>query len=154
MRLAASLLAILALAGCGGGGGDGPGDPGEFVKTLIGDLGRGEIGAAWELLHPLHRQRVPRALYVRCERDDGFGGKVTKIDVLEAKEEPATIAGEFGEHPSTAVTVGITLDTPGDGPHERFTVTAHLFEEGGSWSWVIGVADYAAYMTGVCPSQG
>jgi hypothetical protein len=106
------------------------------------------------LLHPLHRERVPRALYVRCERDDGFGGKVTKIDVLEVKQEPATIPGQFGEHPSTAVTVGITLDTPGAVEPERFTVTAHLFENDGRWTWVIGVADYAAYMTGVCPPQG
>ena len=151
MRLAALLLAVLALAGCGG---DDPGDPGEFVKEVIGDLGRGETGKAWKLLHPLHRQRVPRALYVRCERDDGFGGTVTKIDVLDVKQEPGTIPGEFGEHPSTAVTVGITLDPRGAGEPERFTVTAHLFEADGRWTWVIGVADYAAYMTGVCPSQG
>jgi hypothetical protein len=152
VRLAALLLAAVALAGCGGG--DDPGDPGEFVEALIVDLARGETGKAWELLHPLHRERVPRALYVRCESDDGFGGKVTKVDVLEVKQERATIPGQFGQHPSTAVTVGITLDTPEAGEPERFTVTAHLFEDEGSWAWVIGVADYAAYMTGVCPSQG
>lgn len=140
---------MLALAACGG---DDPGDPGAFVTTLVGELGRGEAGKAWDRLHPLHRERVPRALYVRCEREDGFGGTVTKIDVLEVAEQAAVIPGRFGERDSTAVTVGITLDTPEAEEPERFTLTAHVFESEGSWTWVIGPVDYAAYMTGVCPS--
>ena len=148
MRHAALLLALLALAGCGGD--DDPGDPAAFVQTLIRDLGSGRTGKAWEALHPLHRERVPRALYVRCERDDGFGGTVTKVDVLQVQEEPATIPGQFGERDSTAVTVGITLATPD--ADERFTLTAHVFESEGDWAWVIGPVDYAAYMTGVCPA--
>ena len=147
MRYAALLLVLLAFAGCGGN--DEPGDPAAFVQTLIRELGSGQTGKAWEALHPLHRERVPRALYVRCERDDGFGGSVTKVDVLQVQQEPATIPGQFGERESTAVTVGITLVTPD--ADERFTLTAHVFESEGDWTWVIGPADYAAYMTGVCP---
>jgi hypothetical protein len=151
VRRLALLVSLLALAGCGGG--DDPGDPAAFATTLVGELGRGEAGKAWELLHPLHRERVPRRLYVECEQDDGFGGAVTKVDVLEVKEEQATIPGEFGQHASTAVTLGITLDTPGGAAPERFPITAHLFESDGRWTWVIGGVDYAAYMTGVCPSR-
>jgi hypothetical protein len=147
MRYAALLLVLLAVAGCGGN--DEPGDPAAFVQTLIRELGSGQTGKAWEALHPLHRERVPRALYVRCERDDGFGGSVTKVDVLQVQQEQATILGQFGERESTAVTVGITLVTPD--ADERFTLTAHFFESEGDWTWVIGPADYAAYMTGVCP---
>ena len=147
MRYAALVLVLLAFAGCGGN--DEPGDPAAFVQTLIRELGSGQTGKAWEALHPLHRERVPRALYVRCERDDGFGGSVTKVDVLQVQQEPATIPGQFGERESTAVTVGITLVTPD--ADERFTLTAHVFESEGDWTWVIGPADYAAYMTGVCP---
>jgi hypothetical protein len=150
MRPAALLLALLALVGCGGGDDD-VGDPAEFVQTLIRDLGSGQTGKAWEALHPLHRERVPRALYVRCERGDGFGGSVATVDVLEVKDEPATIPGHFGERASTAVTVGITLVTPD--ADERFTLTAHVFEDENDWTWVIGPVDYAAYMTGVCPSS-
>ena len=153
MRRAALFLASFTLAGCGGGG-DEPDDAGAFVTTLIRDLGSGRTAKAWESLHPLHRERVPRARYVECESRDGFGGTVTKVDVLEVKEEPATIPGQFGERASTAVTVGVTLDVSESGEDERFTLTAHVFPVDGEWSWVIGPVDWAAYMTGNCPAQG
>jgi hypothetical protein len=153
VRRVVPLLAVLALAGCGGGDDD-PGDPGVFVTTLIRDLGSGQTGKAWDLLHSLHREKVPRARYIECERRDPFGGRVTKVDVLEVKEEPATIPGQFGERPSRAVTVGVTLDVPRAAEPDRFTLTAHVFEEDGRWAWVIGPVDYAAYMTGNCPAQG
>ena len=150
VRRAALLLASLVLAGCGGG--DEPEPAGAFVTTLIRDLGSGKTEKAWESLHPLHREQVPRARYVDCESGDRFGGAVTKVDVLDVKEEPAAIPGQFGKRPSTAVTVGVTLDVPESEESERFTLTAHVFVTGGKWSWVIGPVDYAAYMTGNCPS--
>ena len=153
MRRSALLLALLAVAGCGGGKAE-PEQPGAFVQALIRDLGNGETAKAWESLHPLHRERVPRARYVECESRDGFGGTVTKITVLDVKREPATIPGQFGTRPSTAVTVGVTLDVPDSDEPERFTLTAHVFDTDGKWSWVIGPVDYAAYMTGNCPAQG
>lgn len=151
MRRLAPLLAVLVLAGCGGD--DDPGDPGVFVTSLIRDLGAGRAGEAWDALHPLHQERVSRARYVDCESNDRFGGTVTKVDVLEVKEEPATIPGQFGQKPSTAVTVGVTLDVPEEDAPERFTLTAHVFETDGKWAWVIGPVDYAAYQTGACPSE-
>ena len=153
MRRLALLLTLLALAACGGK--DAPEQtPEAFVSTLIRQLGDGEAASAWEELHPEHRDRVPRQLYVRCERGDGFGGEVTKIDVLDVKSEPATIPGGFGEHPSTAVTVGITLKVPNAQEPEKFSMTAHVFETGGRWSWVIGPVDFASYLAGRCPAQG
>lgn len=153
VRRAALLLVSLALAGCGGGD-DEPESAGAFVTTLIRELGRGETAQAWESLHPLHREQVPQARYVECESRDGFGGTVTKIDVLDVKAEPAAIPGQFGKRPSTAVTVGVTLDVPESEEPERFTLTAHVFDTDGEWSWVVGPVDYAAYMTGNCPVQG
>jgi hypothetical protein len=151
VRRLALLVVTLAVAGCGGA--DEPDRPGAFVTTLIHDLGSGRTGKAWDSLHPLHRERVSRARYVACEQQDGFGGEVTKVDVLEVKEEPAVIPGSFGERPSTAVTVAVTLDVPESEEPERFTLTAHVFDTDGEWSWVIGPVDYAAYMTGNCPAQ-
>ncbi len=153
MRRLFLLLAVLAVAACGGD--DEPEQtPEAFVTTLIRQLGDGEAASAWEGLHPEHRERVPRQLYVRCERGDGFGGEVTKIDVLEVKPEPATVPGSFGEQPSTAVTVGITLKVPELEEPERFSMTAHVFETDGRWSWVIGPVDFASYLAGQCPAKG
>ena len=144
------LVALLAFAGCGGS--DEPEQtPEAFVTTLIRQLGRGQSAAAWEALHPGHRERVPRQLYVRCEQGDGFGGEVTKIEVLEVKPEPWTIPGGFGERPSTSVTVGISLKVPDVEVPERVSLTAHVFEVEGGWSWVIGPVDFASYMRGRCP---
>jgi len=153
VRRAILLLVVsLVLAGCGGD--DEPENAGAFVTTLIRDLGSGKTAKAWESLHPLHREQVPRARYVECESRDGFGGTVTHVNVLDVKDEPATIPGQFGKRPSTAVTVGVTLDVPESDEPERFTLTAHVFDTDGKWSWVIGPVDYAAYMTGNCPAQG
>ena len=152
VRRAALLIATLVLAGCGGD--DEPENPGAFVTTLIRDLGSGRTAKAWDSLHPLHKERVAKARYVECERRDGFGGTVTAVNVLEVVEEPATIPGQFGKRPSTAVTVGVTLEVPESDEPERFTITAHVFDTDGKWSWVVGPVDYAAYMTGNCPAQG
>ena len=153
VRRAILLLVVsLVLAGCGGD--DEPENAGAFVTTLIRDLGSGKTAKAWESLHPLHREKVPLARYVECESQDGFGGTVTHVNVLDVEDESATIPGQFGKRPSTAVTVGVTLDVPESDQPERFTLTAHVFETDGKWSWVIGPVDYAAYMTGNCPAQG
>jgi len=152
VRRAILLLVVsLVLAGCGGD--DEPENAGAFVTTLIRDLGSGKTAKAWESLHPLHREQVPLERYVECESQDGFGGAVTAVNVLDVENEPATIPGQFGKQPSTAVTVGVTLDVPESEEPERFTLTAHVFDTDGEWSWVIGPVDYAAYMTGNCPAQ-
>jgi len=153
VRILLVLVAVLALGSCGGD--DEPEQsPEAFVTTLIQRLGSGELAGAWEDLHPAHREAVPRALYVRCERGDGFGGAVRRVDVLEVQPEPSTIPGEFGEVPSTAVTVGVTLDVPDAEEPESFSLTAHIFETDGRWAWVIGPVDYASYLAGRCPAKG
>ena len=153
MRIVLVLLALLVAGGCGGD--DEPEQtPEAFVTALIERLGSGELAGAWEELHPAHQDAVPQALYVRCEKGDGFGGAVREIDVLEVKPEPATIPGEFGQVPSTAVTVGVTLDVPEAADPESFSLTAHVFEIDGRWAWVIGPVDFASYLAGRCPAKG
>ena len=148
-----ALVVLLALAACGGD--DEPEQtPEAFVTTLIQRLGAGELAGVWEELHPAHQDAVPRALYVRCEKGDGFGGAVREVDVLEVKSEPATIPGRFGQVPSTAVTVGVTLDVPEAEEPESFSLTAHVFRTDGRWAWVIGPVDYASYLAGRCPAKG
>jgi hypothetical protein len=153
VRILVLLFALLALAGCGGD--DEPEQtPEAFVTSLIERLGDGDLAGAWEELHPAHKDAVPRSLYVRCERGDAFGGTVQEVNVLEVKREPATIPGVFEQEPSTAVTVGVTLDVPDAAEPDRFSLTAHVFETDGRWAWVIGPVDYASYLVGRCPARG
>ena len=65
--------------------------------------------------------------------------------------EPASIPGKFGQEPSTAVTVGVTLDVPEATEPESFSLTAHVFEIDERWTWVIGPVDFASYLGGRCP---
>lgn len=151
-RAAALVLAVLALAGCGGS--DAPGeDPGQFAVELLRQLDRGETGTAWEELHPLHQETVPRARYVRCERGDPIDGDVTSVDVLGVRDERARVPGRDADEASTAVELRYRLELPGRAAQENDLVV-HLFAVDGRWAWVIGPGDYAAYAAGRCPPVG
>ena len=151
VRLPALVLALAALAAGGCGGDEAPDeDPAAFATALVRDLERGDAGDAWERLHPAHQEAVPRALYVRCEAGDGFGGTVESLRVARVEEAPWKVPGETDETDSTAVTLDVALLVPG-AELERFDLTAHLFAVDGRWAWVIGEDDYAAYAAGDCP---
>jgi hypothetical protein len=141
VRRAALVLALIGLAGCGGGEDE---SAPEFATRVVGMLGAGEAGAAWEELHPAHRDAIPRELYVRCEGTDGLGGTVAEVEVASVREEPAAVPGA-GEQPSTEVALRFAL---GGEPVE---LDMHVFEVDGGWTWVVGLGDYSAYAAGRCP---
>ena len=151
-RLAVLVLVVLALAGCSGSDDAPDEDPGTFAVTLLRQLDRGQSASAWEELHPLHRDSVSRAAYVRCVRGDPIEGTVTSIDVLGVSEEPARVPGRAEDEDSTAVKLRYRLRVPGGGAPRPYDLTVHLFAVDGRWSWVIGPSDYAAYADGRCPS--
>jgi hypothetical protein len=142
VRRLAPFLAVLALAGCGGGGEDET--AAEFATRVVGLLEQAEPGQAWDELHPAHREHVPRALYVRCEGDEGLGGEVTELEVAGVHDERASVPG-LGEEPSTEVVLELLLHG------EQVELDMHVFDVDGEWTWVIGAHDYAAYSAGRCP---
>jgi hypothetical protein len=152
LRFAALLLLGFALVACGGDG-EPDEDPGAFATTLVRQLDRGDIGAAWEELHPLHQARIPRGRYVSCEQRDPIEGDVTGIQITDVRDEAWTIPGQDGQADSKAVTMQLTLSLP-EQQAERFDLTVHLFDVDDTWRWVIGDVDYDAYAAGSCPAGG
>jgi hypothetical protein len=141
----APLFVLLALVGCGGGGGDdGRETAAEFATRVVGLLEDARPGQAWDELHPVHREHVPRALYVRCEGKEGLGGEVTNLQVEGVHDERASVPG-LGDEPSTDVVLKLMLR----GEHVKLDM--HVFDVDGEWAWVIGAHDYAAYAAGRCP---
>ena len=146
------VAAAVAAAGCGGS--DSPdGDPGEFAATLLRQLDRGDAAKAWDELHPLHQETVSRSRYVSCERGDPIQGTVTKVDVVDVKNEPARVPGRGSDETSTAVELRYRLTLPG-GAAQSNDLVVHLFPVDGRWAWVIGPQDFAAYAAGRCPAVG
>jgi hypothetical protein len=144
MRRVLLFVVLLTLAGCGGGGEEEDESAPEFATRVVGLLGAGEAGAAWDELHPAHREAIPRELYVRCEGTDGLGGELANVEVAGVREEPASVPGR-GEEPSTEVALRFAL------AGEPVELDMHVFDVDGGWAWVVGEGDYSAYAAGRCP---
>jgi hypothetical protein len=142
-------MSLLALAGCGGE--EPEEDPGAFATALVRQLDRGDSGAAWDALHPLHQDTITRTRYVSCERRDPIEGDVTRVQVTGVEDERWTIPGQDAETDSKAVSLRLTLETPGAAGPQPFDLTVHLFDVDGRWAWVIGPVDYESYVSGACP---
>jgi len=155
IRAAVLVLVVAVAAAAGGcGGSDSPDqDPGEFAATLLRQLDRGDAADAWDELHPLHQETVSRSRYVTCERGDPIQGTVTKVDVVDVKNETARVPGRGSDETSTAVELRYRLTLPG-GAAQSNDLVVHLFAVDGRWAWVIGAQDYAAYAAGRCPTVG
>jgi hypothetical protein len=109
--------AVVAAAGCGGGGSSASGTPqqgaGLFMSSLIREKATGQYDLAWESLHPLHQEVAPEKVYVRCENLTVFPGHLTKVSVVRVIDEPVLIAGEKERVPSKAVTLKVSVNSPG-----------------------------------------
>ena len=154
MRILAVLAASAAVAAAGCGGSDPPDQqPVEFLEALLGQLYRGEHGAAWDSLYDAHQHVVTRQRYVACERNaPAFPGRFDGVEVLRTREEDWQVPGDDGKRESTAVTYRITVSLGGD--PERITGTGHLLAQHGAWRWILNDRDFKAYQAGRCQVTG
>ena len=163
-RLVTALVATAAVlctasTGCGGGSSSATSaassEPvqtaGLFYSSLIREKATGQYELAWKSLHPIHQRVAPEAKYVRCENRTAFPGRLLKISVLRVKDEPVLIAGERETVPSKAVTIRVSVASPGIPRPVVVTDTYHAIAVNGHWTWILTKGNYAEYKAGHCP---
>jgi len=146
--------AILVVAGCGGGssGTGAPGQtPGLFMSSLIRQKATGQYELAWKSLHPLHQQVAPEKIYVQCENQTVFPGRLVKVSVMRVKDEPVRIAGEQKTVASKAVTLKVSVNSPGIPKPVVVTDTYHAIAVDGHWTWILTQDNFTEYKAGHCP---
>jgi hypothetical protein len=155
----ASLIAILcaaavAVAGCGGGSNDSGAPsqgPGLFMSALVREKATGQYELAWNSLHPLHQKVAPKSVYVHCENLTVFPGHLVKVSVLRVKDEPVQIAGEKESVASKAVTLKVSVNSPGIPKPVVVKDTYHAIAVDGHWTWILTRQNFAEYKAGMCP---
>lgn len=145
--------AMLAAAGCGGASSSGRPDqtPGLFMTSLIREKATGQYELAWESLHPFHQQVAPERIYVHCENQTVFPGRLMKVDVLKVIDEPVKIAGQRESVPSKAVTLRVAVNSPGIPKPVVVKDTYHAVAVDGHWTWILTEDNFAEYKAGHCP---
>ena len=149
--------ALLAAAGCGGSSSPAgpPGQtPGLFMSSLIRQKATGQYDLAWKSLHPLHQHVAPEKIYVKCENQTVFPGRLIKIAVVKVKDEPVRIAGERASVASKAVTLRVSVNSPGIPKPVVVTDTYHAIAVDGHWTWILTAENFAEYKAGHCPGTG
>jgi hypothetical protein len=155
LLIALLAAAIVVAAGCGGGGSSETGTPqqgaGLFMSSLIREKATGQYDLAWKSLHPRHQEVAPEKVYVRCENLTVFPGHLVKVSVVRVIDEPVVIAGAKESVPSKAVTLKVSVNSPGIPRPVTVTDTYHAVAVDGHWTWLLTKDNFAQYKAGTCP---
>jgi hypothetical protein len=124
------------------------------MSSLIRQKATGQYDLAWKSLHPLHQHVAPEKIYVKCENQTVFPGRLIKIAVVKVKDEPVRIAGERASVASKAVTLRVSVNSPGIPKPVVVTDTYHAIAVDGHWTWILTAENFAEYKAGHCPGTG
>jgi hypothetical protein len=121
------------------------------MSSLIREKAMGQYDLAWESLHPLHQEVAPEKVYVRCENLTVFPGHLIRVSVVRVIDEPVQIAGETESVPSKAVTLKVSVNSPGIPRPVVVKDTYHAVAVEGHWTWLLTKKNFAQYKAGTCP---
>jgi hypothetical protein len=124
------------------------------MSSLIRQKATGQYDLAWKSLHPLHQQVAPEKVYVHCENQTVFPGRLIKVDVLNVKDEPVLIAGQHSTVESKAVTLRVSVNSPGIPKPVVVKDTYHAVAVDGHWTWILTAENFGEYKAGHCPGTG
>lgn len=156
---AGAVACTLVLTACGGGAASPDGEAiasptegaGLFMTSLIREKATGQYELAWQSLHPFHQHVAPRVEYVQCENQTAFPGTLLKVSVVRVKDEPVLIAGESHSVESKAVTIRVSVRSPGLPRPVIVVDTYHAVPVEGHWTWILTRDNFAQYKSGHCP---
>ncbi|MBA3718126.1 MAG: hypothetical protein H0W87_07875, partial [Actinobacteria bacterium] len=146
--LASTVLVAVACGGGKSGSGSPEETPGLFMSSLIRQKATGQYDLAWKSLHPLHQQVAPEKTYVHCENQTVFPGRLIKVSVVRVKDEPVRIAGEKKSVASKAVTLRVSVNSPGIPKPVVVKDTYHAIAVDGHWTWILTADNFAEYKAG------
>ncbi len=157
MKRLGMVAVVILMAGCGGRSaktsGGVPPTPartesaGDALTRQLGFIEKGQWGRNWDELHPAQQAIISRDHYQECAQRAGHVFNITNVKVLETYDEPTDIPGTTLHAPSTAVTVELTVDQPGQAKTQKTTL--HEFLVDGRWRWTVAAAEQYAGST--CP---
>jgi hypothetical protein len=146
--------AIAPLAACGGSSNSEAQpdqDPGLFMAALIREKATGQYELAWKSLNPLHQRVASRTDYIQCENQTVFPGVLKRVEVIGVKDDPVVIAGETDSVAAKAVTLRVSVNSPGIRKPVVVTDTYHAVPVHGRWTWLLTRENFAEYKAGRCP---
>jgi hypothetical protein len=121
------------------------------MASLVREKATGQYELAWKSLNPFHQRVASRADYVQCENQTVFPGVLKHIVVVRVKDEPVVIAGETHSVASKAVTLRVSVASPGIRKPVVVTDTYHAVPVRGHWTWLLTRENFAQYKAGLCP---
>ncbi len=106
----------------------------DFLKRVIEAEAKGQLGRAYDMIHPAQQALFTRDNYANCT-GAGDGADLTGFEEVETYTENVDIPGTDLVVPATAVTAKITLDVSGRKVSD--TTTLHAISVDGQWAFVV-----------------
>jgi hypothetical protein len=112
------------------------------LKSQITLLTQGQLGKAWDQIHPAQQALVTREHYIACG-SPAAGSTLTQFDVQAASWERTEIPGATTVVDALALTVRYALNG------RTATTTFHEIPVGKHWRFTLSTID--RYANGACP---
>ena len=129
------------------------GDPVVFLRGVVRQIASNDYARAWQTLAPGQQRLVPKGEYVRCESASPIPGRLARIEVVRAYEEPVNVAGTGTDAvDAEAVTFRLEFTEPGLAS-VVVTHTVHAVPAGERWGWILPANRLELHRSGACGSR-
>jgi hypothetical protein len=138
MRRAAVVVLVAAAIVAGSAAGAAANDTGDafaVVKTVIGQLARGDAADAWSALVPSQQAIVSQAAYEACRAQSGLLD-LRSVQLVAARKVRYKVAGTRTSVPAMELDVKVTLTS-----RQHETIRTHTVKVGATWRYTLAQAE-------------